>query len=158
MPSFPLRSPCFTPLNLPTIPSPTTCCRSRSLVWFWLRDLPRGTVLQTVLIPRDCSVIWASPFPSRLATTAGRIEFVILRTGRSPPVALHPTSRRRSYVRLQCSNPTLTGTSTLRIQHVCKRTSRHTPVCRNRACMKTRPAGMAAVLPERCDGTRRVGC
>jgi hypothetical protein len=31
----------------------------------------------------------------------GRIEFVILRTGRSPPVAPHPASRRRSYVRLQ---------------------------------------------------------
>ena len=31
----------------------------------------------------------------------GRIEFVILRTGHSPPVALHPASRRRSYGRLQ---------------------------------------------------------
>ena len=34
-------------------------------------------------------------------TTPGRIEFVILWTGRSPPVALHPASRRRSYVQLQ---------------------------------------------------------
>ena len=49
---------------------------------------------------RNQSVIWASPLPSRLATTAGRIEFVILRTSRSPPVALHPLSRGRSYVRL----------------------------------------------------------
>ena len=31
----------------------------------------------------------------------GRIEFVILRTGRSPPVASHPASRRRGYSRLQ---------------------------------------------------------
>ena len=31
----------------------------------------------------------------------GRIEFVILRVDRSPPVALHPASRRRSYNRLQ---------------------------------------------------------
>jgi hypothetical protein len=31
----------------------------------------------------------------------GRIEFVILRTGRSPPAALHPASRRRSCSRLQ---------------------------------------------------------
>jgi len=31
----------------------------------------------------------------------GRNGFVILRTGRSPPVALHPASRRRSYIRLQ---------------------------------------------------------
>jgi hypothetical protein len=30
-----------------------------------------------------------------------RIEFVILRTGRSLPVAPHPASRRRSYVQLQ---------------------------------------------------------
>ena len=52
-------------------------------------------------------VSWASPFPSRLATTTGRIEFVILRTSRSPPVAPHPASRRRSYVRLQSSNPNL---------------------------------------------------
>ena len=33
--------------------------------------------------------------------TSGRIEFVILRTGLSPPVAPHPASRRRSYLRLQ---------------------------------------------------------
>ena len=31
----------------------------------------------------------------------GRIEFVNLRTGRSPPAALHPASRRRSCSRLQ---------------------------------------------------------
>lgn len=31
----------------------------------------------------------------------GRIEFVILRTGRSPPAALHPASRRRSCSWLQ---------------------------------------------------------
>ena len=33
--------------------------------------------------------------------TPGRIEFVILRTGRSPPVASHPASWRRSSLRLQ---------------------------------------------------------
>ena len=33
--------------------------------------------------------------------TPGRIEFVSLRTGRSPPVASHPASRRRGYIRLQ---------------------------------------------------------
>ncbi len=33
--------------------------------------------------------------------TPGRIEFVILRTGRSPPAALHPASRRRSCSWLQ---------------------------------------------------------
>jgi hypothetical protein len=33
--------------------------------------------------------------------TQGRIAFVILRTGRSPPVAPHDASRRRSFLRLQ---------------------------------------------------------
>ena len=45
--------------------------------------------------------VWASPYSSWLATTPGRIAFVILRTDVSPPVALHPASRRRSYLRLQ---------------------------------------------------------
>src|SRR5258707_14890561 len=37
---------------------------------------------------------------SRLATAPRRNRFVILRTASSPPVALHPASRRRSYLRL----------------------------------------------------------
>ena len=36
-------------------------------------------------------------------TLTGRIEFVILRMDRSPPVAPHPASRRRSYLRLHMS-------------------------------------------------------
>ena len=61
-------------------------------------------------VPLDVS--WTSPFPSRLVTTIGRIEFALLRTGRSPPVALHPLSQGRSYHQLQSSNQTLTRTST----------------------------------------------
>ena len=45
--------------------------------------------------------VWASPLDRRLARRYGRIEFVILRMAHSPPVAPHPASRRRSYVRLQ---------------------------------------------------------
>jgi hypothetical protein len=45
--------------------------------------------------------VWASPLNRRLARRNGRIEFVILRMALSPPVALHPASWRRSYVRLQ---------------------------------------------------------
>src|SRR3989304_3909158 len=37
--------------------------------------------------------VWASLLMSKLAVTTGRIEFVILRTGFSPPVALHVTLR-----------------------------------------------------------------
>ena len=66
---------------------------------------------------------WASPFTSRLATTRSRIEFVILRTSRSPPIAPHPVLRRRSYLRLQSPDQTLAGTSTLPITRACRRTS-----------------------------------
>jgi hypothetical protein len=42
----------------------------------------------------------------RLATASRRNRFVILRTASSPPVALHPASRRRSYLRLRgCDQP-----------------------------------------------------
>ena len=42
-----------------------------------------------------------SPCMSRLVVTPRRIEFVFLRTASSLPVALHPASRRRSYLRLR---------------------------------------------------------
>ena len=42
----------------------------------------------------------------------GRIAFVILRTGGSPPVALHPALRQRSYVRFQAGDVCLEGTCT----------------------------------------------
>ena len=42
-----------------------------------------------------------SPWNRRLVAALRRIEFVILRTDSSPPVALHPASRRRSYLRLR---------------------------------------------------------
>ena len=45
--------------------------------------------------------VWASPFPCRLAANTGRIEFVILRTGSSLPVAPHLVSRRRNNSSLQ---------------------------------------------------------
>ena len=114
-------------LKLLTIPSPTTCCRSRSLVWFLSETYRVDRAVPATPLARLVAS-WASPLTSWLATTTGRIEFVkILRTGHSPPVALHPASRRRSYVRLQRSNPTLTGTSTPPFQHHRKRTSRHAP-------------------------------
>ena len=77
-----------------------------------IQGLPRG--LPTASRPRDLSVVWASPLGCRLTTTTGRIEFVILRTGSSPPVALHLLSRGRSYFRLRSSDPTSARTSTCR--------------------------------------------
>lgn len=38
-------------------------------------------------------VFQASPYPSQLAVMSRRIEFALLRTASSLPVALHPTSR-----------------------------------------------------------------
>jgi len=79
--------------DLPSVPPPTTWCVRPSL---YHATPQRGRLPRTC-----CPSVWASPFTSRLATAPGRIEFVILRTTRSPPVAPHPASRRRSYVRLQ---------------------------------------------------------
>ena len=90
---------------------------------------------------RDHRVSWASPLGSRLATTTGRIEFVILRTGRSPPVALHLLSRERSYHRLQSTDLTLAGTPTPRIQRAHRRTA--TVGLSNRALL-----GKPAVAPQ----------
>jgi hypothetical protein len=76
-------------------------------------DLPDHSVSKH-LMPRRCRFITlplsATAFPcgSRLrhflagsSIAPGRIEFVILRTGRSPPAALHHTSLCRSCIRLQ---------------------------------------------------------
>ena len=74
--------------------------------WFRLRGLPRSPAwagASTFRVP--ASVIRASPLARRLAATAGRIEFVILRTGRSPPVAPHLSSWRRSFHQIQSSEP-----------------------------------------------------
>ena len=75
------------------------------------------------LAPIGHGVTWASPTGCRLATTLSRIEFVILRTGCSPPVALHDVSRQRSYDRLQSSDSTSTRTFTSQVQSTYKRTS-----------------------------------
>src|SRR5712671_5054997 len=62
------------------------------------RDLPAGRFVSR-LSASGC--FQASPRVSKLATASRRIRFVLLRTAGSPPVALHPASRRRSYLRLR---------------------------------------------------------
>ncbi len=58
--------------------------------------LPESTLMGCPVYP-----VWTSPRMSWLVETHGRIVFVIiLRTACSPPVALHPASRRRSYLQL----------------------------------------------------------
>jgi len=85
-------------LGLPTILSPTTCGCSAS---------PRHVTYRRVeprLLPHGSSPNGNSGLRHSLAGSphhAGRIEFLIVRTGRSPPAAPHPVSRRRSCSRLQ---------------------------------------------------------
>ena len=75
----------------PIIPSPTTPC-------------PPATAFAPY--PSACRASHSRGsglrlFPAGSPVTLGRIEFVILRTNRSPPAAPHPASRRRSCSRLQ---------------------------------------------------------
>jgi len=101
------RPPCFTHSTIQTIPSPTTLGSSdvafASATSFIsasdLRPLYRVLSLPRTQASGDRSRLrpWVAGSPK----TPGRNGFVILRTGRSPPVALHPASRRRSYSRLQ---------------------------------------------------------
>jgi len=102
-------------LSLPAIPSPPTCGCSA---------LPGHVTRRQVeprLLPSGNSELhhWlaGSPHP------AGRIEFVILRTSRSPPAAPHPVSRRRSCSRLQVTL-TWRGLPPLRPRCALRRTSR----------------------------------
>ena len=69
------------------------------------------------------TAFWTSHMASRLVMMSGRIEFVCLRTGRSPSVALHPSSRKRSYSRLQVAHANLIKTFTLLIECAHRRTS-----------------------------------
>jgi len=107
--------------DLPTIPSPTTCgCCVSS-----------GHATHRRIAPRFHPTTGSSPNGNsglrlQLAGSphlTGRIEFLIVRTGRSPPAAPHPVSPRRS-CRLITSyvNPERTSTSLI----VCafRRTSR----------------------------------
>jgi len=79
--------------DLPTIPSPTTCGGSvspRHVTCRWIEPRP---------LPHEATLIGNSGLrPSRADSPhhAGRIEFLSVRTGRSPPAAPHPVSPRRS--------------------------------------------------------------
>ena len=132
----PDRSPWFTWRYLPCIPSPTTlralpslsCCPpsvtdSRDLVSDRLLPCPVG-VSQTSGRPRAFArvPVWTSPLMSRLVTTYGRIVFVFLRTAVSSPVALHPASRRRSFLRLPGASISRKRTCTSQIAPAPRRT------------------------------------
>ncbi len=132
----PDRSPWFTWHELPCIPSPTTprapsslfrCPPSvtdfRNLVSDRPLQCPVG-VSQTSGRPRAFArvPVWASPLMSRLAVTYGRNVFALLRTASSPPVALHPASRRRSYLQLSGEGISRERTCTSQIAPAPRRT------------------------------------
>jgi hypothetical protein len=121
----------FALLSLPIIPPPTTPCRLEGLVWFLLRAYRESRPQKQTVLP--LSRVGASlglrhyivGSPRQTAESSSRwLETfqLLLRTNRSPPVAFHPASRRRSYVWLQGPNPTLTGTYTLPVQQHHRRT------------------------------------
>jgi hypothetical protein len=154
------RSPWLTRHELPCIPSPTTprarsslsCCPPsvidfRNLVSDRLTLCPVG-VLQTSGRPRALArvPVWTSPLMRRLVATYGRNVFALLRTASSPPVALHPASRRRSYLRLSGVGTSRERTFTSQIAPAPRRThareSGHPGVFFSIPAQ--RPAGMTA--------------
>ena len=117
----PFRSPCFMRSNLPTIPSPTTLRRPCAMIWFSDHRAYRRDTLSGVRTDRQRRQLgFATGAEARHDVWPNRVR--CLRTGRSPPVALHPASQPRSYIRLQSSDPTLAGTFTLRIRSTYRRT------------------------------------
>ena len=116
----------FMAFDLPTIPSSTTVLPSPHHGFRTLPQPdgpPRLSPGQTWTGRRECRhAVGGSPLASRLPDRLGRIRFVILRTGHSPPVASHPSSRRRSYFRLQVRNANLVGTRTPPIKRFQRRT------------------------------------
>jgi hypothetical protein len=118
----------FTSLDLPTIPPPTTTLPFRHGRFHTLlhrRDLPCLSPGQTsqvggIAVTRSRVRASLGASPTGLAESSSQT----LRTGRSSQVALHPSSRKRSYrFRLQAGNVSLRGTSTLLINRPCRRTS-----------------------------------
>src|SRR6266487_6885386 len=84
----PRRSPCVLCHAVMTIPSPHTKRVPASL---------SHATPQRIPVPHLTGGLRFRQFREGSSPTSGRIEFVILRTGHSPSIALHLASRRRSY-------------------------------------------------------------
>src|SRR5208337_2939970 len=107
------RSPWLTRHELPCIPSPTTLRALLSLLC-----CPPSAADSR----RSASPVWTSPLMRRLAATYGRNVFALLRTASSPRVALHPASRRRSYLWLSGVGTSRERTCTSQIAPAPRRT------------------------------------
>ena len=116
---FPAQVSLIPALDLPTLPSPITCgCCVSSEHVTRRRITPR-------LLPHGTPPNGNSGLRLQLAGSpprTGRIEFLIVRTGRSPPAAPHPVSPRRS-CRLITSYVNSERTSTSRVVCALRRTS-----------------------------------
>ena len=125
-------------LRLPAIPSPNTCGCSALSGHATPRQVEPRLHPSMGSSPNEISGLYhslaGSPHPT------GRIEFVILRTGRSPPAALHPVSRRRSCSRLQVTL-TWRGLSPLRLKCALRRTRARLHACRTQRPCDPRPLG-----------------
>ncbi len=93
LPSRPAGLPAYVE-NLPTLPSPTTPGLPDCRVWVLALGLHRVNRQASSPVRHPSreviGVTWASPFPSRLATATGRIEFTCVTdesfaSGCSPP-------------------------------------------------------------------------
>ena len=118
----------FISFDLPTIPSPTTASpflHGRFGTLLHRRELPCLSPGQTfqvggIAVARSRVRTFLGASPTGLAESSS----LMLRTGRSSQVALHPPSRERSYhFRLQAGNVSLRGTFTLLIKRLHRRTS-----------------------------------
>ena len=88
--------------NLPVIPSPTTHRRPDALLGFFFASVLPDHVVVAACFQASASFGLRQSLagsPQRSAESSS----LALRTKRSPPVALHPASRRRSYLRLRCA-------------------------------------------------------
>jgi hypothetical protein len=106
LPRFDATMDALTPRRLPL--SPGSPCFLRDAFPPFCRQPPNESCARFSTLPFSGAgfhalprAVRASSFSSRLAISSSRIAFIILRTGGSTPVALHPASRRRSYSCLQ---------------------------------------------------------
>jgi hypothetical protein len=156
MPDARQVSPLHVP-NLPTIPSPTIHRRPKAESGCFLGRTAaapsQGSTAPTQAGFRSASV-GLRLSKGRLATTTDRIEFVILRTGHSPPGALHLPSLGRSSSRLRDADSIPARTSTLLVRCTCGRT-----LAGRRPLESTRPSGpdaaAASALPVAAVADRR---
>ena len=103
-------------LDLPIPPSPTTPSPSASL-YHATHQLAESPLSGSRFHPS----VAGSP------DLVSRIEFVILRMDRSPPVAPHPASRRRSYSRFHAGERMHEGTCTPKTKCALRRTTAGVP-------------------------------